>query len=137
MIAPDLEFTVFGIPAPKGSKRGFVVGSRAVVVDDNKPALRDWTRSVNDVVIDFFLPKPASAPKRRRTWPMRKPDLDKLTRAMLDPLVKVRLIADDARIVELRVSKDYASGGDRPRAEVRVWTLARLNPETENGGSAS
>lgn len=143
---PDVAFTVFGIPAPKGSKRAFAVGGRAMVVDDNKPALRDWTRQVNDVVqglaergaatldepvhvtVRFYMPKPKSAPKRRRTWPDRKPDLDKLIRALLDPMVKTRILADDARVVELSAEKDYPTDGDRPRAEVMVWTLRRMYP---------
>lgn len=145
---PDIAFTVFGIPAPKGSKRAFAVGGRAMVVDDNKPALRDWTRQVNDklqglaeaglptldgplyVVARFYMPKPKSAPKRRRTWPDKKPDLDKLLRALLDPLVKTRLIADDARIVELHAEKRYAEdAGVKPCADVSVWTFERMYPQ--------
>ena len=56
----------------------------------------------------FTLPKPSSAPKRRRTWPMRKPDLSKLARSTEDALVDAGLLADDARIVEYqRLAKVY------------------------------
>lgn len=48
----------------------------------------------------FTLRKPASAPKRRRTWPMRKPDVSKLARSTEDALTDAGVIADDARIVE-------------------------------------
>jgi Holliday junction resolvase RusA-like endonuclease len=38
--------TAYGLPAPQGSKRGFVAAGRAVIVDDNKPALRTWRDDV-------------------------------------------------------------------------------------------
>lgn len=44
----ELTITVHGTPAPQGSKRGFVVGKRAVIVDDNKPRLRTWRQDVRD-----------------------------------------------------------------------------------------
>lgn len=44
----EVVITVHGTPAPQGSKRGFVVGNRAVVVDDNKPVLRTWRQDVRD-----------------------------------------------------------------------------------------
>lgn len=159
----DLEFTVWGTPAPKGSKRAFVRGGHANVVDDNKPKLKVWSSAVNDVVqglaergtqlldgplgaaISFYLPRPSSEPKTRRTWPVRKPDLDKLVRAVLDPLTKV-VIADDARLVRIVATKDYAEAGadPRPRVEVRLWrvqdahasglqTAMDVTEETEGG----
>jgi Holliday junction resolvase RusA-like endonuclease len=48
----------------------------------------------------FTLPKPASAPKRRKTWPNKKPDVSKLARSTEDALVTAGAISDDARIVE-------------------------------------
>lgn len=44
----EIVITVYGTPAPQGSKRGFVVGKRAIVVDDNKPQLRTWRQDVRD-----------------------------------------------------------------------------------------
>lgn len=46
--AGEVIITVTGTPAPQGSKKGFVVGNRAVVVDDNKPVLRNWRADVKD-----------------------------------------------------------------------------------------
>ncbi len=75
----------------------------------------------------FYLPKPKSAPKSRRVWPDRKPDLSKLLRAIEDPM-KGKLIADDARIVRFaRLEKVYVEDVSpfpydaRPRAEVMLW----------------
>ncbi len=60
--------------------------------------------------LHFGLPKPKSAPKRRRVWPDRRPDLDKLTRAVLDALTHI-VFSDDSQIVELSASKDYGPPG--------------------------
>jgi len=151
---PALEFCVYGIPAPKGSKRAFAIRKRGVptgqvaVVDADKGRgpLRDWITAVNGVVqgmagsgaqklegpleahVTFYPPKPKSAPKTRRIWPGRKPDLDKLLRAIFDPLSGV-LIRDDAQIVRLDARKEYADdqvGDQTPRAEVRIWRTEDL-----------
>jgi Holliday junction resolvase RusA-like endonuclease len=140
-----IEFTVYGIPAPKGSKSAFPIRRKAtgkmgaVVVEGKTDRQKDWARRVEEVVqglassgaelldeplaltVTFYLPKPASAPKRRATLPMRKPDLDKLLRALIDPMTGV-LVADDARFVEIFAIKRFAEDDEdpRPRAEVRV-----------------
>jgi Endodeoxyribonuclease RusA len=144
---PAIAFIVWGTPGTAGNKTSFPVarggGKFRMVVREGKkdhprcggpgstrsckaslalarhswmgPSSRGWF---------FYLPKPSSAPKRRRTWPDRKPDLSKLLRAIEDPMNGV-LIADDARIVEFcRLEKVYAGDDDvdqRPRAEVRLW----------------
>jgi Holliday junction resolvase RusA-like endonuclease len=48
----------------------------------------------------FTLPKPKSAPKRRRSWPNRTPDVSKLARSTEDALTTAGIWADDARVVE-------------------------------------
>lgn len=145
----EVSFVVWGTPAPKGSVRAIPVRNRpsgAVIVPDNAPRLRDWTRAVSDAVsrvaeqtgasvipgpvrvsVRFLLPRPKSAPKRRRTWPDRKPDVDKLARAVLDPMRGV-VFEDDARVVGLLAEKDYAAqtNDDRPRAEVHVWAVEEV-----------
>lgn len=56
----------------------------------------------------FTLPKPVSAPKRKKTYPDRKPDLSKLARSTEDALTDAGLIKDDARIVGYsRLEKVY------------------------------
>ena len=99
-----ITIIVRDVPRPQGSKRAFalrkagVPTGQAVVVDDNKPGLRNWRESVRAEVqkvmdgqppiggpvvlaVTFTLPKPKSAPKRKVTWPEKKPDLDKLLRS--------------------------------------------------------
>ena len=41
-----LIITVYGDPIPQGSKRAFVVGTRAVVVDSNKAPLKTWRSEI-------------------------------------------------------------------------------------------
>jgi len=73
------------------------------------------------VEIGFYLPKPASASKRV-LFPIRKPDSDKLARCVLDALTKGGLIADDARIVDLIISKRFACEKG-PHARIIVSSL--------------
>ena len=125
-----IEFAVVGEPVPQGSKKAFVnkKTGRGQVVDDNKKTLRDWRNDIRvkatdwcedrglpepldcpvKVSIEFYLTKPKSAP-RWKLWAHTKPDLDKLVRAALDAVTAV-LIRDDARVVELVASKEYAIG---------------------------
>ncbi len=119
-----VRFLVVGSPAPQGSKKfvGFTrpkpgeERGRAILVESSS-AVKPWRQDVKlaaeiarkgaapldgplRVRMVFTLPKPASAPKRRRLYPMRLPDLSKLARSTEDALVDAGLIADDARIVE-------------------------------------
>jgi Holliday junction resolvase RusA-like endonuclease len=127
-----VSLRVVGVPTTQGSKNGFVVKSkfgkaRAIVVDVKPHALRSWREAIRcDVVsalgagwapvegpirvdLVFALPKPASAPKRKRTWPIgaRSGDIDKLERAVLDALTDSGIFKDDGQVVELRGVKDY------------------------------
>lgn len=116
-----IDFFAYGSPAPQGSKRH--VG-RGIMVESSK-AVKPWREAVKAAGVDamallppldgplavrmvFTLRKPSSAPKRRRTWPDRTPDLSKLCRATEDALKEAGVIADDARIVEYdRLAKVY------------------------------
>jgi Holliday junction resolvase RusA-like endonuclease len=63
----------------------------------------------------FTMPKPASAPKRRRTFPCRTPDLSKLARSTEDALTEAGIWKDDARVVDYsRLAKVYP--GEDPEA---------------------
>ena len=138
-----VTFTAYGTPAPQGSKRH--VG-RGVMVESSK-AVKPWREAVKAAALDamagappldgalvarmvFTVRKPASAPKRRRTWPDRTPDLSKLCRATEDALTEAGVWADDARVVEYeRLAKVFP--GEDPEAlhlpGVRI-TVARVAP---------
>ena len=125
-----IAFTAHGAPEPQGSARAFVRGGRAVVTSDN-PDLHGWRQVVAwaaqqhrpaevirgpvRVRLRFYLTRPASVSERRRPRPIVKPDLDKLTRAVLDALTGI-VWADDSQVVEVEASKNY---GDA-RVEIEV-----------------
>lgn len=139
-----IEIRVIGSPAPQGSKK-FVGhhGGKGIMVESSK-AVEPWRESVawraveartkmglpapalrGPVTIEmiFTLPKPKSAPKRR-TYPDRKPDVDKVARATLDALVQAGTIEDDARVISLWARKVYpgedADALDVPGAVIRI-----------------
>lgn len=117
-----IQLTVLGVPAPQGSKRFVRMGQngRGIMVESSartKPwrlavqqaAFESVQRLTGPVAIEFVftMPKPKSAPKTRRTWPDRKPDIDKLCRSTLDGLVEAGVIEDDARVVRLTCAKVF------------------------------
>ena len=145
----DLAMTVIvhGLPAPQGSKRfvGLSRSGRGILVESSAK-VKPWREAVKAAVVDalskcrlrpldepvsarmtFTLPKPASSPKRRRTRPMRKPDLSKLIRSTEDALTDGGLLADDARIVHLEAWKVYPCEGtdalETPGAVIHIYRL--------------
>jgi Holliday junction resolvase RusA-like endonuclease len=73
----------------------------------------------------FTLPKPTSAPKTRKTWPDRMPDLSKLIRSTEDSITDAGLWEDDARIVEFaRMAKVFpgedADALSTPGVRIRI-----------------
>lgn len=127
-----IAFTVYGIPGPQGSKsfKGHAKSGRAIMVESSVK-VRPWREAVKwaareamaghdgwaaldcplRVRMVFTLPKPASAPKRRQTWPMRTPDGSKLQRSTEDALTDAGLWQDDARVVEWSGAKRYPNEG--------------------------
>lgn len=125
------EFTVFGIPIPKGSTRAFIPKGwkRPIVTADNTKS-KPWQEAIVsaardvvghspplegpvDLVVRFFLPRPVSAP-RRVVDHVKKPDLDKLLRCLKDGLTRAGVYRDDAQVVTVRASKAFAAGIQDP-----------------------
>jgi Holliday junction resolvase RusA-like endonuclease len=137
---------VLGTPAPKGSKKAFVVGKvvpRAVVVDDNAPKAKLWAGLVAEaaskamegrrlftgvplsVHATFILARPSGhytprgvLTKSAPRFPCVKPDLDKLLRSTMDAL-EGRVFDGDSRIVTIVATKVYAAGAS-PGALIQV-----------------
>ncbi|HEU4619781.1 MAG TPA: RusA family crossover junction endodeoxyribonuclease [Gammaproteobacteria bacterium] len=128
----DVRIVVYGSPAPQGSKKFVGMrGGHGMMVESSK-RVKPWRQDVKAAALAarngappldgplvvrmvFTLPKPSSAPKKRRTYAMRKPDLSKLARSTEDALTDSGLIADDARIVEYeRLAKVFP--GEDPEA---------------------
>ncbi|ULQ46957.1 RusA family crossover junction endodeoxyribonuclease [Flagellatimonas centrodinii] len=123
-----ISIVVYGSPAPQGSKRH--VGNGVMVESSKK--VRPWRQDVKAAALEvragatpidapvrvrmvFTMPKPASAPKTRRTFPMRMPDLSKLARSTEDALTEAGIWRDDARVIEYdRLAKVFP--GEDPEA---------------------
>jgi crossover junction endodeoxyribonuclease RusA len=137
-----LQFVVPGKPAPQGSKRH--VG-HAVMVESSRE-LGPWRERVAlaahnamtvagttpytaavSIGLCFVLPRPKNTPKRRTPPAAKRPDLDKLTRSVLDAITGVVLL-DDAQVVDLHAHKRLAGLGETPGVTVTI-------EETEKGNT--
>ncbi|MDO3336388.1 RusA family crossover junction endodeoxyribonuclease [Mycobacteroides abscessus] len=135
---PDTSEAVFfvpGKPAPQGSKRhvgrGILVESskevgpwreRVALVAHGAMAGRPIFDGPVSVTLQFVLPRPKSAPKTRTPAATKRPDLDKLERAILDALTDV-CFADDSQVVSLSGYKRIAELGETAGVEVRVEVM--------------
>lgn len=119
-----------GDAAPQGSKRH--VG-RGIMVESSKKlgpwrervALaahgHGWTPGTGPVCVrlEFIRPRPVSTPKSRTPPAVKKPDLDKLDRAILDALTGIAY-ADDSQVVDLHSTKRIAEIGETPGVWITV-----------------
>jgi Holliday junction resolvase RusA-like endonuclease len=153
---PEVTITVYGTPAPQGSKRAFVGKSgKAHVIESSHDRVKSWRQAVIDEVRadDWTLPPfPYSGPlevemtfniKRPKNhyrtgrnahllrdsappYPSGTPDLSKLARATEDALTEVGLWADDALVV--RYALLQKRWADAPRLPGAVIRVRELAP---------
>lgn len=125
-----LRFTVLGPPVPQGSmfspkgttkmlhsKRGrgrTVAQWRKAAKWSARQAIgrRKLIDGPVSVGVTFYLTRPISRPKEEFPYPDRKPDLDKLQRALGDALEGI-VLTQDSRIVRWGACKLYAD--DHPQ----------------------
>ena len=123
------EFFVPGKPTPQGSKRHIGNG----ILIESAKGLKDWRASVAlaassgcyiqrptpvTVKVMFVMPRPKSTPKK--TPPaVKRPDLDKLARGVLDALSSVSY-DDDSQVTTLNVSKRLAEPGEPSGAHIWI-----------------
>lgn len=145
-----VEFTVYGIPKPKGSLR-HVGHGRLVEQLEGSPIWREAVKHAalaarrgttagfethfppmgGPLAVDITatVAKPKSAPKTRRTWPVTRSsgDIDKIARNCLDAIVDAGLIGDDSQVIKLSIAKCYPGEHpkslDVPGAVFRVWHI--------------
>jgi Holliday junction resolvase RusA-like endonuclease len=127
-----LYFTVEGTPVPQGSH----AVSRAGRIYESNKKLAPWRRTVTAaavdalggregfdeavyVLLDFWLPRPRTV---KRVLPTVKPDVDKLTRAVLDALTAAGAWTDDALVLTCHSQKRYAD--DLPGVDIKVRRFA-------------
>ncbi len=133
--ASDLQFSVEGNPRPQGSKTAVRSGNKARVIEAGNNTSRAQHRAWRDAVtvmarnaaqhaghtepwdcpvaveLTFTMPRPKSWPITR-VWADTKPDLDKLTRAVIDSLTDAGIFTDDSRVVAIDACKITSVGRD-------------------------
>lgn len=152
-----IEFFVPGIAKSAGSKRAFVITPkgggrpRAIVTDDCKGS-KDWKGDVKRFASDAFkgpllecplhltlvfcMPRPQfhlnkngvkdSAPK----FPAKKPDADKLSRAVMDSLTGV-IWKDDAQVTTKLVKKRFADSDPNGVWRQVPGVAIKINEDTD------
>lgn len=133
-----ISFTVYGKAETKGSSKAFVFTDkntgkhRASITNDNSKT-KGWQGLVAKIAqehspeggiiqgavvvgIDFYFLRPKSVSVKKRPNMTVKPDIDKVTRSVLDGLKGV-IYSDDAVVTGLNIRKYY---GDPPRAEIII-----------------
>lgn len=133
-----LDVFVAGVPAPQGSIKAIIHKhtGRAVAIKDNNRTQKAWRELVRRTVAlswrgrppadgsvtircDFVMPRPLATPLRRTPPAIRKPDGDKLERAVWDALTGVVWV-DDARVTDWAGSKRLAEIGQASGCRIRV-----------------
>jgi Holliday junction resolvase RusA-like endonuclease len=148
-LVPALTIAVYGLPGPQGSKtpvgygKSRRTGKTIPLMRESSKKVKPWREAVTTAVeaalfrgdaspltgpvradITFTMPKPTSAPKRRRTYPAVTPDIDKLERSTYDAITQAHAWADDGRVIENHNRKVYP--GEHPEALPEPGALIRL-----------
>lgn len=141
-----IQFTVYGKPAPMGSKKAFVRGGRAIITDDNSEKRRNWANAVAaraaevmhgipvittpvqiKAMFHFCRPRCHFGTGRNETLlkssaPERhsqKPDLDKLIRCLGDALTGI-VYRDDSLIYHISAVRGWTTGQERCEVQVII-----------------
>jgi crossover junction endodeoxyribonuclease RusA len=136
-VIPVCEFFVDGSPAAQGSKR-HVGNGRMVEQSKNVGPWRDrvawWARQIYSgplllgavvLRLEFVMPRPTSTPKRRTPPAIKRPDADKLQRAVFDSLTGI-VWKDDSQVVDVHAVKRLAELGESPGARITVGVLEEV-----------
>lgn len=141
-----IDLFVPGEPAPQGSKTAGVDRSGRVYMRESSARVKPWRAIVTwhakaaktrippgvpvRVNLAFSMPRPTghygtgrNASTLRPSAPttcLVKPDIDKLTRAVLDGLVDAGTIRDDSHVVSLTASKRYTDTSHPPGCDITI-----------------
>ena len=131
----EIQFRVMGEPIPQGSVRAFITKSGRPIITHSNRNMKEWRQRIATegqakrppqwdmesailMNIDFFMPRPKSLPKKVEE-DVKRPDLDKLVRAVLDSLTSI-FYNDDSQVVGIFASKKYAGKNVAPGCEIRL-----------------
>ncbi len=156
-----MTIIVYGSPAPQGSKSFKGMAGGHAILQESSKAVKPWREAVkhaalavleNDslsierhcngaipgavaVEMIFTMKKPKSAPKTRKTWPDRWPDLSKLVRSTEDALTDAGVWEDDARVVSCYAQKVFPGEGQHalpsPGVVIMITPAASSLPASE------
>jgi len=138
------KITVYGNPAPQGSKRFVGVhGGKGIMIESSKN-VAIWRECVKfgalsaksgmemldgplGMKVIFTVQAPKNMPKNRNNYPCVRPDLSKLVRSTEDALTDSGIWADDARVVKCSSEKYYPNtfdgSLDHPGAVIWLWKM--------------
>jgi crossover junction endodeoxyribonuclease RusA len=89
------------------------------------------------VRLEFVLPRPVSTPKRRTPPAVKRPDVDKLARAVLDALTSAGALADDSQVVDLHPIKRLAELDETPGCRITVAAYGTQSATTPLPGTTT
>lgn len=134
-----LDVWVPGTPAPQGSVKAVIHkhSGRPVAIKTNNATQKSWRGDVREtiaatlgdtppidgpvrLIIDFVMPRPTSTPKRSTPFAIKRPDGDKLQRAIWDALTSAGVYRDDSQVVGWGGGKRLAELAETPGARIRV-----------------
>lgn len=143
-----LDIFVAGKPAPQGSKHGRpiykgtgdakVFTGKVAQVESAKKTVVPWRADVRAacvneegqprtrfdgpvrVLLEFVMPRPLSTPKRSTPPAVKKPDIDKLQRAVLDAVSSAGVWRDDSQVVDIHATKRLAELDETAGCRIRI-----------------
>ncbi len=150
-----MTIIVYGDPAPQGSKAFKGIAGGHAILQEMSKKVKPWREAVkhaalavleNDslsierhcngaipgavaVEMTFTMKKSKSAPKTRKTWPDRRPDLSKLVRSTEDALTDAGVWEDDSRVVSLYARKVFP--GEGVDALPSLGAVIKITPASE------
>lgn len=141
-MSPVVVF-VPGKPAPQGSKSYKGHRGGVPILAESSKAVAPWRADIREhllarhtgaqllgplrVDLAFVMPRPTSAPKRSTPPAIKRPDLDKLARAVLDAVGSAGVWHDDSQVVQLHASKRIAEIGEPSGVAI---TIGEIEPPT-------
>jgi len=129
-----IDVFIPGVPAPQGSKRH--VGN-GIMVEMSK-GVKPWRESIRSALItsagqpverfggavivhcEFVMPRPKCLAKRVTPLHVKRPDRDKLKRAVNDAITSAGVICDDSADCGGACVKRYAEIGEVPGLRLRI-----------------
>ncbi|MDH4123597.1 MAG: RusA family crossover junction endodeoxyribonuclease [Thermoplasmata archaeon] len=138
MVEADIEpivIKVLGEPVPQGSTKAFITKSGKPIITHSNKNLKQWRQRIATegqkgrptrwdmdqailLGIDFLMPRPKSLPKKVKE-DVKRPDLDKLVRAVLDGLTGI-YFNDDSQVVQIFAGKRYVEKYEAPGANITI-----------------